>query len=242
MKIPRRTLALAAAAVFFGLIALLLYLPDPVLNEGRSLLEDFWGRLRDYPVLLYFLIVILPAFPIPQSPFVVLAGIVFAEFFGETLGAAVAASAVGLNILWTYFLTVGPLHSIVSRILARFGYRIPRLPPEDMLKFSFLIRVTPVLPMCVQNYTLGLLHVPLRKYLLASWTTQVPLAFAIALTAGAVLEGRLGAIVLAGMVLLVLGIGLRWLRKRLRSDQNMAAISDELAAETTGMHRPDEAS
>ncbi len=238
---PKRTLALGAAAALLGLVAVVLFLPEELIRDGRSLLGELWTQLRNYPILLYLLIVILPAFFVPQSPFVVLAGIVYAEFFGEIVGAAVAATAVGLNILWTYFLTVGPLHAIVSRLLARFGYRIPRLPPEDMLKFSFLLRVTPVIPMCVQNYTLGLLHVPLRKYLLASWATQLPIAFAIALTAGAILEGKVGFILLAVMILLVLVLGFGLLRKKLRRDANMAAMSDELAAETTGAPRREEA-
>lgn len=236
MRIPRRTLWLTAVALVLGLASTLWHIsPGELVSSGREFIESLWGRLKDEPVLLYLFIVILPAFPIPQSPFVVLAGIVYAEFFGETLGAAIAASAVGLNILWTYFLTVGPLHVVVSRVLSWFGYHIPRLPAEDMLKFSFLVRVTPVFPLCVQNYTLGLLRVPLGKYLLASWSTQVPLAFAIALTAGAILEGKLGAILIAVAVLLFLALALKFIRKRLRKDKSIAAISDELAAETTGV-------
>jgi len=68
----------------------------------------------------------------------------------------------------------------------------------------------------------------------------VPLAFGIALTAGAILEGKLGAILVAVMVFLLIGIGLKWLRKRLRSDTKMAAMSDELTTETTRISRKKE--
>lgn len=232
MSVPRRTILLAGLALALAVAAVVLRSPPELWQEGADFLLDLWSRLEAHPVLLYFLMVVLPAFMVPQSPFLVLAGIVYAEPFGETGGAALAASAVALNILWTYFLTVGPLHRVVSRFLARFGYRIPALPPADLLKFSFLVRVTPVLPLCVQNYTLGLMRVPLAHYLLASWTTQVPIAFAIALTAGAVLEGNLVAILFAAAVLLFLLLGLKWLRRRLRRDRAMAEVSDELAAET----------
>ncbi len=211
-----------------------LWLPDSYIEEGLRIGKDLWNQLADRPVLLFGLIVILPAFPIPLTPFLILGGIVFAELFGDGLGAAMAASAVGLNILWTYFLTTGPLHSLAEKILSRFGYRVPKIPAGDFLKFSYLIRVTPVFPLCVQNYLLGLLGVPLHLYLLASWTTQVPLAFAVALTAGAILRGNLALILIAVAVLLLLMIGLKWLRRRLRKDPELkevdVGISEDVSA------------
>ena len=201
------------------------------MQDGIRIGKDLWSQLGDHPVLLYSLIVVLPAFPIPQTPFLILAGMVFSEALGEGFGAAVAASAVALNILWSYFLTVGPLHSLAEKILARFEYSVPKIPPEDHLKFSFLVRVTPVFPLCVQNYLLGLLKVPLAKYLLASWTTQVPLAFAVALTAGAILEGNLAVVLVAVAVLLFLVIGLKWVRRRLRKDPELEGLDEEMGVE-----------
>jgi len=208
-----------------------LWLPDSVVENGVRLVTGVWERLGDHPFLLYVLMVVLPAFAVPQSPFLVLAGMVYAETFGEGLGAAIAASAVGLNIVVSYFLTVGPLHFFVEKVLSKFGYRVPQIPAEDQLKFSFLVRVTPVFPLCVQNYILGLLKVPLGRYLLASWTTQVPLAFAIALTAGAILEGSLIYILIAVAVLLFLVIGLKWLRKRLQKDPEMRRADEQLGVD-----------
>ncbi len=234
MKSGRWTVPLLAVVVALVVVGAFLLLPGVDMAGLRSAVAQVWSFLEGHPVLLYLGMVFLPALPIPQSPMLVLAGIVYAEPCGEIGGAALAASAVALNILWTYFLTVGPLRRVLTAFLSRFGYRLPQLPESDFLKFSFLVRVTPVLPLCVQNYTLGLLRVPLRLYLLASWSTQVPLAFAIALTAGAILEGSLGVILIAVAVLLLLVFVLKAVRRKLRRDQGMAAVSDELAAETVG--------
>jgi len=218
-----RLLLLVALTLVLAVVTILLWLPESLYERVWSLGRALWDGLSDYPVLLYFMIAILPAVPIPQSPFLVLAGLIYAEILGEVPGALVAASAVGLNIFWCYFLTVGPLHRLAEGVLSRFGYSVPKIPPEDHLKFSFLIRVTPVLP---QNYILGLLKVPLHKYLLASWTTQVPLAFAIALTAGAILEGNVMIAVLAIFVLLLLSFGLKWLRRHLRRNSKLKDLPD----------------
>tara|TARA_R100000027_G_scaffold18279_2_gene13177 strand:+ start:42661 stop:43365 length:705 start_codon:yes stop_codon:yes gene_type:complete len=221
----------AAIVVLVVGCAGVLLIPDRWLDDAWQLMTVGWDRLGEHPFLLYALIVILPAFPIPQTPFLILAGMVYSESLGEGFGAAVAASAVALNILWSYFLTVGPLHHLAEKILSRFGYSVPKIPSEDHLKFSFLIRVTPVLPICVQNYLLGLLKVPLHKYLLASWTTQVPLAFAVALTAGAILEGNLVLVLLAVGVLLGLAFALKWLRRRLRKDPHLKGVDEQVGVE-----------
>jgi uncharacterized membrane protein YdjX (TVP38/TMEM64 family) len=226
-----RAAILSAIALVLLLAVVLLWLPDSVFDEALRIGKDLWSRLGDHPVLLYSLIVILPAFPIPQTPFLILAGMVYSESMGQGFGAAVAASAVGLNILWSYFLTVGPLHSIAEKILSRFGYSVPKIPAEDYLKFSYLVRVTPVFPLCVQNYLLGLLKVPLHLYLLASWTTQVPLAFAVAFTAGAILDGNLAVVLVAIGVLLFLVIGLKWVRRKLRKDPEFEGLDEQMGVE-----------
>jgi len=226
-----RTAFLLGIALVLGALTVVLWLPPEVFDSIWQLVGEIWTALEDHPVILYLCMVILPAFFVPQSPFLVLAGIVYAESMGEIPGAAVAASAVALNILWSYFLTVGPLHALADKVLSRFGYSVPKIAPENYLKFSFLVRVTPVLPLCVQNYTLGMLKVPLHLYLLASWTTQVPLAFAIALTAGAILEGNLVVVLLAVAVLLAFVFGLKWLRKRLGKEPGMENLEEQLGAE-----------
>ena len=228
MKPRRTTLLLGAVALGLAAGAVALWIPESYWEAAWTLILDGWNLLRGHPVILYFLIVLLPAAPIPLSPFLVLGGIVYGESMGEIPGAALAASAVGLNITWCYFLTVGPLHRLVSRILGTFGYSVPTIPREDLLKFSFLVRVTPVFPLCVQNYILGLLKVPFHLYLFASFAVQVPLAFAIALTAGAIIEGNLMIILMAATVLLGLTIGLKWLRKALRKDPDLAEASREM--------------
>ncbi|MGE9291162.1 MAG: VTT domain-containing protein [Puniceicoccales bacterium] len=231
MKKGLRTAILVGIAMVLLLATVLLWMPESLFEEGWRIGQELWSELGNHPVLLYALIVILPAFPIPQTPFLILAGMVYSEPLGGVLGAAVAASAVGLNILWSYFLTVGPLHALAEKFLSRFGYSVPKIPAEDHLKFSFLVRVTPVFPLCVQNYLLGLLKVPLHFYLLASWTTQVPLAFAVAFTAGAILEGNLIVVLVAVGVLLFLVIGLKWLRRRLGRDPELKGVEEEMGVE-----------
>jgi len=185
-------------------------------GEVGEFLQWIWVELEGRPVLLYLLIVIVPAFPIPQSPLLVLAGMVFGSRFGVIPGSALAASALGINILWCYFLCSGPLRGVAQWFLQKLGYRLPVLPAGKAMAFSFLIRVTPVIPLSAQNYILGLLNVPLGTYLVASWSTQMPIAFAIALTGGAILEGNVIWIVAAITIFLLVTFLLRQMRSRLR--------------------------
>ncbi|MEM0965298.1 MAG: VTT domain-containing protein [Verrucomicrobiota bacterium] len=226
-----RTAALLAAALVCAIGLVLLLLPSAAVDGALTVLEDLSDKLGEHPVILYGAMVVLPAFFVPQSPMLVLAGLVYAEPMGEVMGALVASSAVALNILWCYFLTVGPLHRVANFFLSKFGFSLPKIPSQDHLKFSFLVRVTPVLPLCIQNYTLGLLRVPLRYYLIASWTTQVPIAFGIAFTAGAILEGNFVIILIAVFVLLLFLFGVKWLRRKLQTDPDLVEVSKEFAAE-----------
>lgn len=177
-----------------------------------------WAELENRPVLLYALIVVVPAFPIPQSPFVVLAGMVYGSSFGMIAGSALAASALAINIFWCYFLCSGPMRGIAQWFLQKMGYTLPLIPPGKSMAFSFLIRVTPVIPLSAQNYILGLLRVPFGTYLLASWTTQIPIAFAIALTGGAILQGNILWLVAAVTLVALLVLVTRQIRSSLQKN------------------------
>lgn len=204
---------LAAGAA--ALLLLLLLLGLFTVGEGRAgvLLTAAVERLLAWAdgqlPFLYLLLFLAPFLPLPVTPFLVTAGIAFTARYGEWAGSALAASAVALNLALVYFPVAGPLRRFVQRFLERSRFAMPAGEQVGGTRLCWVVRLTPVLPLFVQSYLLGILRVPYRSYLLASWTIQVPLAFVVAMSAGAVLEGN-WILVLGALAVLA---GLLWLRQ-----------------------------
>ncbi len=76
--------------------------------------------------------------------------------------------ALSLNLVWTYWLAHGIGRSFIDKLLKRFKYRIPELPPNNLTQWAIILRLTPGIPFIFTNYALGLLKIPFSKYLLVS--------------------------------------------------------------------------
>jgi len=197
--------------------------------------------LREHPFLLFAAIAILPAFAVPSSPLLILAGIVWGPTWQS---CALALAAIALNITGSHLLAAGPARNLLTRIFTRSGdhrspthrngdHRSPtntwrnRLstilshPPDSTtsrtrhIQLITLIRFTPGIPLCVQNYTIGLLGAPLHLSLLLTIPTTAVHACAFVLTGGAILQGSLGILLLALSLLILATLLIHTLRKRL---------------------------
>jgi uncharacterized membrane protein YdjX (TVP38/TMEM64 family) len=99
--------------------------------------------------------------------------------------------------------------------LAKSTYRIPQLPEDNHLKALLLMRLTPGIPLFVQNYLLGFLHVPFRLYLPVSMACSGLISCGIVLSGAGVAGGNFMPII-TGVGLIVVGVVVvRWVKAKM---------------------------
>ena len=167
--------------------------------------------LRENPAWIFFAIAILPGLAVPSSPLLILAGIVW----GATWQAcAIALTAVALNIIGSHLIAAGPAKKLLTRILGPRIARFQNLKSSDHLRLIAIVRFTPGVPLCVQNYGIGLLGAPLRLSLaLAIPTTGIHVC-GLVLTGGAIFDGRFGLLLIGISLLIIATLLIHYLRKR----------------------------
>lgn len=177
-------------------------------REGRQVLTE-------YPGLLFLSIAVLPAIGFPVSVLLVLAGFVFQSRYGMVGGMVAVAAAITVNIVLTY--------EIARRFAPWFrgqfekrGYPLPEMLPGTALRVTILVRVTPGMPLFVQNYLLGLLKIPWRTYLLGSLPPQWVITGLVATGGGALLAGNWSLFIGAAFFFLALAAVLQRVHAAIR--------------------------
>ncbi len=164
-----------------------------------------------YPWVIFVALVFLPGFGFPASALFLLAGVVWGS---NGMSCLLALSAIALNVVWTHTLAAGPAR---KRMVRWMGARLQpwfALPQKDLVKIAWLLRVTPGVPLFVQNYGLGALGVPLRVSLLTALPVVSLYGCGFVLTGGAMFDGRLG-MALSGLALVAAAtLATRLLRSR----------------------------
>jgi uncharacterized membrane protein YdjX (TVP38/TMEM64 family) len=177
------------------------------LRRAWELAEDF---LRERPLWLFLALVILPGLPVPTSALLFLAGVVWRE---QPLQACLIATlALLMNLAWTYWLAAGFGRRTLDRLAAWCGFRIPELKETSQLRVVLALKLTPGIPMFVQNYLCGFLLVPFRLYLLVSLPSNGLIGTGFVLAGVGLGDGKLVP-ALAGLFLVILGaLVIRWVR------------------------------
>ncbi len=174
--------------------------------------EPVLGWCRSHPIALFAAIAILPGLGFPASPLLILAGAVW----GSDLGSCfIAIAATALNMAWTYAAAAGPARRFISRLLGTRWDRWRDMDRRNLLKLTLLLRITPGVPLVIQNYTLGLLAVPFVPYLLISVPINGLFVTGFVLTGGAIFEGSLGAAIVGVSILIAASIAVKMIRRRL---------------------------
>lgn len=180
--------------------------PDD-LRRGWALGQDF---LRDRPLWLFLALVVLPGFPVPNSALLFLAGVVWRESPVEA--CLIALVAMLMNLTWTYWLAAGFGRRTMERVSGWLGFRIPEVHESNRLRVVLALKLTPGIPMFVQNYLCGFLRVPFRIYLLVSMACNGLIGIGFVLAGVGYGDGRLVP-ALAGLFLVILGaLVIRWIR------------------------------
>jgi uncharacterized membrane protein YdjX (TVP38/TMEM64 family) len=166
---------------------------------------------RENPVGLFLAIAILPGFAFPSSPLLILAGIVW----GSTVtGCALAVSAVLINVVWTHLLSAGPCRLLISRILGERWEHWQSMPRANLWKLTLMLRITPGVPLFVQNYSLGLLGVPLHHSLAIAFPLSCLYASGFVLTGGAIFKGHIGLVIAGVCLLAAASVGINLVRRK----------------------------
>lgn len=180
-------------------------------------LRERFGEAGPYAPYLYFLAyAILVNLIVPASAMVIAASIAF----GWQTAFFLCVPATMLAHLIGYLVSAAMLREPVRRFLARAGWlgTLERLEERSPWRLAFAARFTPI-PVGAQNYLLGLAHIPLRPYLIASIAAQVPWLFAFT-TLGATASLPMRPPFFFGMALyflLVFGADWWWTRRTARS-------------------------
>jgi uncharacterized membrane protein YdjX (TVP38/TMEM64 family) len=129
-----------------------------VVFEGFVLANGFW---------LFCAIAVLPAFILPVSPLLILAG----KWGGEHspwLACLYSVIAIAVNLGWTYWFARKPGKKLVKWVLSKTKHKLPDEQPENLHQWALILRLTPGVPFIFTNYILGILKMPFRSYLLIS--------------------------------------------------------------------------
>jgi len=175
-------------------------------------LPALWDALQTTPPLLFFTaLAVLPALPIPISPFYLIS----ASLYGFWFSYACIGVAVAVNLAISFGLASGVFRPVVERIVGALGYGVPRLRPGEHARLALVVRVTPGPPYFAQNLLLGLTGIPFRVYMAVSWPTQMGWAFVFLVLGESATRGSVGLAIAGLGGLVAVTVATRMLRARL---------------------------
>lgn len=179
-------------------------------------LDLFVALIRDLgPWVFFAAMAVLPAVGAPLMAFSLVAGEAFAPRMTMPGVIITAAVAIAANLAFTYWLGRYALRPMLTRLVARYGYSIPRVTPANAFTVTLLVRLTPGPPFFLQNYLLGLAEVPFRLFMIVSWLAVQPVAISAVLLGKVAREGSLGKIVAVLGVMVAVVIIIPIVRRKL---------------------------
>lgn len=208
-KLPWLKLAVLAVVLLGGAALLLRGV------NLRALIDDGMALIRAAgPVVFFSAMLVLPALGAPMLGFTIPAGEAFASQL--TLGGviAVALVVIALNLALTYWLARYALRPLLTKLVARYGYQVPRVTPENALSVTLLVRLTPGPPLFIQGYLLGLAEVPFRLYMIVSWLCVLPWSVGAIIMGQGILNGNFKVAATGSGVLVVATVVVQYLRKK----------------------------
>jgi uncharacterized membrane protein YdjX (TVP38/TMEM64 family) len=181
----------------------------------QTIYEGSVAMLRcGHPAWVVAAIALLPLCGVPVIPLIVLAG----ARLGPVIGSLATCGALSVNVAIGYGLAAKWLRRPIERLLAARGHRIPTLASEDETKFILLCRLTPGVPLTVQNYLLGGARVQFGRYLLLSLPIQWAWGVAFVVFGNSLTRSSLWRVLLAGCLVvavgLLIGLARKWFKTR----------------------------
>lgn len=222
-----------ALLIKLAVVALVLLIGVVLVLRGldlKALLNDALTLVREVgPVAFFLAMAVLPAIGFPLSAFWLSAAPVFAPALGLPLVIALCGLSLAGSLAITYWLARYAFRPPMAWLVKRLGYELPRVAVADQVSVSVLVRVTPGPPFCVQGYLLGLAEIPFRTYMLVSWPISMAFGVVFIYFGDSLAQGKGKLAFLAFCGLLALGVGFKFLRRRMLNKQK--AISHEATVE-----------
>jgi uncharacterized membrane protein YdjX (TVP38/TMEM64 family) len=160
-------------------------------SEAALLLEQLMALVRSAgPTAFFIAMILLPAAGMPVFAFLLPVVSLFGAELGVPAVLFIALVCVTANMLLTYAVARRGLRPLLTRLVARFGYRMPEARAGEIADLIVLLRLTPGIPFSVQNYLAGVAGVPFGKYMAVSCVIVWPLATAIMLFGDSLLQGN----------------------------------------------------
>jgi uncharacterized membrane protein YdjX (TVP38/TMEM64 family) len=214
---PKKKLPIAKLAIAAGILAVaaLIALRSIGVAGVMSLIDQGVALIRDMgPWVFFTAMTILPAFGLPMLAFTIPAGQAFAPQMG--MGGVIAASlvAIAVNLALTYWIARYALRPMLTSLITRYGYNVPRVTKENALSVLLVVRLTPGPPYALQCFVLGLAEAPFKLYMIVSWLAILPYALGAIVLGEGLFKGNFKAVLMGIGVVVVASVALGWLRKK----------------------------
>ena len=188
-------------------------------------LDLFVMTIRDLgPWVFFAAMMVLPAVGAPLMAFNLVAGEAFAPQMTMPGVIITVCAAIAANLALTYWLARYALRPLLTRVVARYGYTVPRVTKENALTVTLLVRLTPGPPFFLQGYLLGLAEVPIRLFMIVSWLTVLPLALSAVVLGRAAREGNIGKIVAVLGVMVLVFVAVQVVRRKFVKNGRPVAV------------------
>jgi uncharacterized membrane protein YdjX (TVP38/TMEM64 family) len=212
--LPKRKLPIWQFAVALVAVGILVFFLARGLDY-KALQARSVGYVRGMgPWAFFTAMALLPAVSVPLSLFTLTAGELFAPLM--TLPGVIAAAfvAIGINMVITYWLARYAFRPILGKLIARYGYKIPKATKANALSVTLAFRLTPGPPFVIQSYLLGMAEIPFRLYLGVSLLCQIPWGVGTIVLGKGIFNGNFKTVIYGISVLTVATLAVQWVRKR----------------------------
>lgn len=193
-----------------------------IIEQCKELLSIIQG----HPWMLFFAIAILPGLGFPVSLLFTAAGAVWGT---NASSCGIVIGALAVNLTWTYYVMQSPMGQWIRKKIPAKWLRFLETDRGGAMRVLLAMRIAPGMPLFIQNYLLGLLHIPFAIYLPISLFFNSLWACAFMLSGGAVFSGKIGSAVAAVSLFIMLIILTKLIRKYLAT---RASIPDSVTADS----------
>lgn len=216
-KLRRNLLLFAASASIAALGVFFVWRTNPDIDYWIGLIKIGQEFVESHPWTLILMLATLPGLGFPLSPILILTGILLAPQFGLPLTCLMGITALAFCTIWTYAVAAGPMRHILKNIILK-KYKFPELHGKNALRVALILRITPGIPYPLQNFGLGVMGIDFKTYLIASIPVQSLYAIAFIVTGGAIFQGKAGAAITGGILLVALILAARIFTQRTQTN------------------------
>jgi uncharacterized membrane protein YdjX (TVP38/TMEM64 family) len=174
---------------------------------------ETWEHLQAAPPIVFFgAMAILTVFPIPLSPFYIVAG----PLFGILPSLLWIPPAIVLNNLIAYTLTTSLLRPWIQKVVTKRGHSIPTFKSrKEQNLFIAMVRITPAFPYFLQSLVLGLAGVERLPFLVISLAVHMIFPVGFVVLGRSAFDGEYGVAAIAIALIVAVSICARLAYQRL---------------------------